>query len=72
MAANEVDEADGVVLLLVLPLVVAVLRVGTEVCECEEVVLLGPDEAVPLTVGTVVLEAAGERLEVEALLLALD
>ena len=67
MAASDVDEADGVALLLVLPLVV-VLRVGTEVCDCEEVVLLGADEAVPLTVGTVVFEEGGERLEVEALL----
>ena len=62
-----VEEAAGLVLVLGLLAAAAVFTVGMELCDCEEVILLAADEAVPLVVGAAVFELCGERFAVELL-----
>lgn len=52
-------------LLVVGARVLAVLAAGVELCECEEVVLLVAERAVPLVVGAAAVDAGGERFELE-------
>ena len=69
--ASEVDEAAGLAFGFEFAALVFALAAGVEACECDEVVLLAADEAVPLVVGA---ETAveGLRLALEDLLLATD
>ena len=69
IGARDVVEAAGLPLTVVLFVGAAarVFTVGTELCDCEELMLLAADEAVPLVVGGAAFELGGERLVFEAL-----
>ena len=51
---------------------VVVLSVGTEVCDCDEVVLFAANEAVPFVLGAAVLVGCGDRFVVDWLLVGTD
>ena len=67
MAPSDEDEAEGVTV----PFVEVVVALAAGV-RSGEVALLAPGEGVPLVVGAVVEDGAGERCELESVLLVTD